>query len=140
MLIEQRISGVPVVDAGRVVGVVSRADIARVQVLMQALDGQVSDHLRYDDAQADGFEHPQRPEYQGFEQKLSELKVRDAMRHQVISCPATTSVVDLADLMVRQHIHRIIVVEGERPVGIVSSLDIARLVAGSRGTQTSAKS
>ena len=134
LLVEQRISGVPVVEAGLVVGVVSRADIARVKVLMQSLDGQVSDKLRYDDAQADGFQHPQRPEYQGFEQRMSDLKVYDAMRHQVISCPANTPVVELADLMVRQHIHRIIVIDAGRPVGVVSSLDIAKLVAGTRTT------
>jgi CBS domain-containing protein len=32
--------------------------------------------------------------------------------------------------MVRQHIHRVIVVDGQRPVGIISTLDIVKLVAG----------
>jgi len=35
--------------------------------------------------------------------------------------------------MVRHHVHRIIVVENDRPVGIVSSLDMTALIAGSAG-------
>ncbi len=32
--------------------------------------------------------------------------------------------------MIRQRVHRIVVVEKDRPVGIVSALDIVALVAG----------
>jgi CBS domain-containing protein len=32
--------------------------------------------------------------------------------------------------MVRHHVHRVVVVEGDKPLGIVSTLDIAALVAG----------
>ena len=43
-LIDSKISGVPVVDDdGRLIGIVTRSDISRVQVLMEALDGHISD-------------------------------------------------------------------------------------------------
>jgi CBS domain-containing protein len=31
--------------------------------------------------------------------------------------------------MVQDHIHRVVVVEGDRPIGIVSSLDLVKLLA-----------
>ena len=139
LLIERRISGVPVVEDGRLVGVISRSDIARVEVLMRSLDGQVSDELRWDDTQADGFQHAQEPEYQGFRRTIDRLKVRDAMRDQVITCTATTLLKDVATEMVRQHIHRIIVVEGKRAIGIISSLDVVGLVARYATTNASEK-
>ena len=129
LLIERRISGVPVIENGHLVGVISRSDIARVEVLMRSLDGQVSDELRWDDTQADGFQHAVEPEYQGFRLTIDRLKVRDAMRDQVITCMKTTPLKEVTDEMVRQHIHRIIVVEGDQPIGVVSSMDIVALVA-----------
>jgi len=128
MLIEHRISGVPVVDHGKLVGVVSRSDIARVQVLMTSLDGQVSDQMGWSD-QADGFQHNGATDFQGFRQMIDRLKVKDAMHDQLVTCLPTTPVGEVASLMIRQHVHRIIVVEGDRPVGIISSLDLAKLLA-----------
>ncbi|HEX3724740.1 MAG TPA: CBS domain-containing protein [Pirellulales bacterium] len=128
LLFEHRISGVPVVEEGHLVGVLSRSDIARVLVLMNSLDGVVTDRWHgYD--QADGFQHTEQPEFQGFRQMVARLKVRDAMHDQVVTCFTDTPVVEVAELMIRQHIHRVIVVDGDRPVGIVSSLDVVRLVA-----------
>ncbi len=129
LLIEGRISGAPVVDAGKLVGVISRTDIARVQVLMQNLDGQVSDTQHFDDTQADGFQHSERPDFLGFEQRLNILTVRDAMRFQVFTCTPATPISEVAGTMVAQHIHRVIVVENDKPVGVVSSLDLVKLVA-----------
>jgi CBS domain-containing protein len=130
LLIEHRISGVPVVDNGRLVGVLSRSDIARVQVLAGSLDGQVTDHQTWSD-QADGFAHQERGEFRGFRKLVAELKVKDAMRDQVITCTPQTPVNEVAKTMVRLHIHRVIVVENECPVGIISSLDLAKLLVAS---------
>jgi len=128
LLIEHRISGVPVVEQGRLIGVISRSDIARVEVLVESLDGSVSDQMRWD-TQADGFQHPAQPAYHGFRGRLDNLAVKDAMHDQVVTCRPDTPVVEVAADMVRHHIHRVIVVEGDHPVGIVSSLDIVKLVA-----------
>ena len=128
LLIEHRISGVPVVEQGRLVGVISRSDIARVEVLVESLDGLVTDQMRWD-AQADGFQHPAKPAYHGFRGRLENLAVKDAMHDQVVTCRSDASVVEIAADMVRHHIHRVIVVEGDHPVGVVSSLDIVKLVA-----------
>jgi CBS domain-containing protein len=127
LLIEHRISGMPVVAGADLVGVLSRSDIARVEVLMQSLDELVSDRLNWDE-QADGFKHSHGPEFKGFRQRLDQLKVRDAMSDQVVTCTPAMPVREVAAEMVRHHIHRVIVVDGKRPVGIISALDVARLV------------
>lgn len=128
LLIEHHIGGLPVVDDGKLVGILSRSDLARVQVLMDSLDGQVTDQYEWTE-QADGFQHAQPSEFRGFRQMLEGLKVKDAMRDEVITCSPDATVGQMAAIMVRQHIHRVVVVENDRPVGIVSSLDLARLLA-----------
>ncbi len=136
LLIEHRISGLPVVEGTSLVGVLSRSDIARVEVLMKSLDGLVWDRLNWE-IQADGFKHTAGPEFEGFRMRIGKLKVRDAMSDQVVTCAAETPVRDVAAEMWRRHIHRIIVVDGRHPVGIVSSLDLVRLI-GERGVAGSA--
>jgi len=131
-LIEAHISGMPVVEDDRLVGVISRSDIARVQVLTGALDGVVADEMQAD-FQADGFQHAPTADYAGFRDRFGNLKVRDAMRTQVVTCRPDTSVTDLSAAMLRHHIHRMIVVDGEKLVGIISSLDLVELVAKSSG-------
>jgi CBS domain-containing protein len=130
LLIESHVTGVPVVAEGRLVGIVSRSDLVRVEELTEVLDGAVSESEVWQDSHADGFKHPAPELFRGFVKRLGELKVKDAMRAQVVTCAADTPVPDLAAEMVRHHVHRIVVVEGDRPVGIVSSLDVAALVAG----------
>lgn len=138
VMVEKRITGLPVIEGGHLVGVISRSDIARVEVLMQSLDSQVTHELEWDSTQADGFQHLARPEYQGFRGKLDKLKVRDAMRDQAITCTPQTPVSEIAAVMIGQHIHRVIVVEGDQPVGIVSSLDLVRLLAPGRSASDKA--
>lgn len=129
LLFGAQITGAPVVENGRMVGVVSRSDIVRVQVLVESLDGEVSDRLQSADTGADGFQHAVQETFQGFRQRLGQLKVRDAMRRQVITCDPKTTVAQVAADMARQHVHRIIVVDGDRPVGVISSMDLVELVA-----------
>ena len=129
-LIESQISGAPVVSEGRLVGIVSRSDLIRIEELVVALDAEVSDSEEWLDDQADGFQHPAPHRFEGFQERLKQLRVKDAMRSQVVTCSPETPIRDLAGEMIRQHVHRIVVVEKDRPVGIVSSLDIVELVAG----------
>ncbi|HUY32467.1 MAG TPA: CBS domain-containing protein [Pirellulales bacterium] len=129
LLIESHISGAPVVSEGRLVGIVSRSDLVRVRELLDALDGQVYGSEDWNESQADGFKHPAREEFHGFQKRADQLRVKDAMRAQVLTCSPDTPVVELAAEMVRHHVHRIVVVENDRPIGIISSLDIAELVA-----------
>lgn len=129
LLIGSRISGVPVVEQGRLIGIVSRSDLVRVEELVESLDAEVSEEV-WLEHQADGFKHSAPQGFGGFRRRLSELKVKDAMRAQVLTCSPDAPVSQVAAEMIRHHVHRIVVVEGDKPVGIVSALDIAALVAG----------
>jgi len=129
-LIESRISGAPVVSGGKLIGVISRSDLIRIEELVETLDAEVSDNEEWQEDQADGFQHSAPHRFEGFHQRLKQLRVKDAMRSQVVSCAPDTPVRELADEMFRQRVHRIVVVENDRPVGIVSALDIVALVAG----------
>jgi CBS domain-containing protein len=128
LLIESHVSGVPVVDGGRLVGVVSRSDLVRVEELVEALDDEVAEG-EWHERQTDGFNHARREPFVGFRRRLSQLKVKDAMRAQVLTCSPDTPIPEVAAEMVRHHVHRIVVVDGEKPIGIVSTLDITALVA-----------
>jgi predicted transcriptional regulator len=131
-LIESRIGGAPVVSGGRLVGVISRSDLIRIEELVETLDAEVSDNEEWLDDQADGFEHPAPRRFEGFHARLKQLRVKDAMRSQVVTCAPETPIRELADEMIRQRVHRIVVVEKDRPVGIVSTLDIVELMAGTK--------
>jgi predicted transcriptional regulator len=131
-LIESRIGGAPVVSGGRLVGVISRSDLIRIEELVETLDAEVSDNEEWLDDQADGFQHPAPRRFEGFHARLKQLRVKDAMRSQVVTCSPETPIGELALEMTRQRVHRIVVVEKDRPVGIVSTLDIVKLVAGTK--------
>lgn len=132
LLIESKITGVPVVSDGQLVGIVSRSDLVRIEEMLETLDEQVSDREEWLDDQADGFQHARPQHFSGFRKALDRMHVKDAMRAQVVTCELTTPVVEVADQMVQQHVHRVVVVDGDgrKPVGIVSTMDIAALVAG----------
>jgi CBS domain-containing protein len=129
ILVEQRLTGLPVVDDGRLVGVISRSDVARVHVLADALDGQIAEELHWDETQADGFKHDDGEKFLGFKQRLEKLRVKDVMRSQVVTCPRDTPIAEVAALLVRHHIHRVFVVDGDKPLGVINSLDLVGLLA-----------
>lgn len=135
LLFESHISGAPVVSDGKLVGIVTRSDLVRVEELVEALDGEISQEQSAMQ-QTDGFRHSSVEGFQGFKKQLDELRVKDAMRAQVVTCSPDTPVRGLAGEMVRHHVHRIVVVEGRTPVGIVSALDVAALVAGGGDAET----
>jgi CBS domain-containing protein len=94
-----RVSGLPVVEMGTVVGVISQADIltARSSELISG--------------------------------NWSRLRVRNIMTSPPISVHVETTVERAIRLMLDQHIHRLVVVDDEdRPVGVVTPLDILRLL------------
>ena len=127
-LTEREISGAPVVDGqGRLIGVVSMTDIGR--------------HL----AEPSDFASPASPAFyhdaaddlslEDLGQRYVEeraVTVRDVMTPAVHQVPATALVAEAARIMVEHHIHRLIVTRGHEPVGIITSIDLLRVLAGQR--------
>lgn len=63
--------------------------------------------------------------------KLPEDQVENYMTRDPVTAKASTSIVELARMMINVHIHRVVVVDDSgRPVGVVSSTDVLAAVAG----------
>ena len=113
LLVRHAISGVPVCRAGKVVGVVSEADILRVE---EGFDPQVGRVLGWILRKLDG--------------ELDRVRARTAA--EAMSSPAVVarplqSVADVARLMVERRVNRLPVVNrSEELVGVVSRADLVR--------------
>lgn len=63
---------------------------------------------------------------------LAEHTVADAMSRWVVSVAPETSVVTAARLMINSRIHRVVVLDGDRLCGVLSTLDLTRAVGQGR--------
>jgi CBS domain-containing protein len=117
---EKHISGAPVVDAdGDLVGVLSVTDLAR------------ADPRRERGTSESEFYRTLMPEEfpTGFQiERYDAIPVAEIMTPLVIDAPERTPVCRLAALMVDLHLHRVIITRDSKLVGIVSSLDLLRLM------------
>jgi CBS domain-containing protein len=125
-LVEHGISGAPVVDeAGDLAGMVSATDVLR-----QGETGEAIDRGRSEALLADSLERPLAAE----ELRSMHLEVpgdqtvRDLMTPVVFQVEEDALVDEVADLMTRSRIHRVLVVRNARPTGIVSALDLVRVL------------
>jgi CBS domain-containing protein len=113
LLVRHRISGVPVVGPdGRVVGVVSEADIVLKEQGFEVELGSFLGRL-LDDAYGDN-------------DRFDARTAGDAMTSPAVTASPTQSVYEAARLMATKKVNRLPVVQGSRLVGIVTRADIVR--------------
>ena len=131
--LEKQVSGFPVVDEGRLVGVVSRSDVVRGLAVERSRAGVLSDFYRSSEAVGAEADH------ESFEAiaaqagvRLASLTVADIMAPSPTTVSAEQPLREVARMLVDRHIHRVPVVEGERLVGILTALDLVRLVGDGR--------
>ena len=111
LLTKRKISGVPVVDEeGRPAGVVSLTDVA-------AFVGQSWVRSRAPGTLTGDWE-------QQLQDGLGDVVVSEIMSPFVYYAEGQTDLLELAHLMLEHHIHRVLIVDEEAIVGIVSSLDV----------------
>jgi CBS domain-containing protein len=104
-LTEEEISGAPVVaNDGRLLGVASKTDVVR------ALSEEVVSRTR--------------------ELMEPELTVEDIMTRGTVVVSPEDDIRDVARQMVEGHLHRVLVVEEDSVVGIVTAFDLLRVLAG----------
>ena len=124
-LTEREISGAPVVDSqGHLIGVVSMTDIGRTVAESSDVKSSRSSDF-YRDIAADLTLEDLGQRY--VEERA--VTVRDVMTPVIHQVPITASVAEAARIMVNQHIHRLVVTQGKEPVGIITSLDLLKMVA-----------
>ncbi len=114
-------------DQGRLVGVVSLADVA-------AHAGERTDIVRgefHPDSDVRGWEEIyNREEVAGLHVEHSDLLVRDVMNPAVFTLPEDTEIAEVAEKMLRGRLHRIFVSRGDELTGIISTSDFLRLFVG----------
>jgi CBS domain-containing protein len=125
-LVDRSISGAPVVTPyGKLVGVVSVTDLARAQTGAEA-PAEIHDFF------AKSFDS-------GFSLSPDELqdlhiakesgrRVRDIMTPAVFEVSEDASIPEIAEMMVRGRIHRVFVLRDRAVAGVVSALDLIKLL------------
>lgn len=124
LLLERRISGVPVVDGGRLLGVVSEGDLMRrVEIGSEERTSWWLRHFGSLDRMADTYV------------RSHGKFARDVMTTRVITVTEDTTVSEIAQLLETKRIKRVPVVRGDEVVGIVSRANLLHAIAAGRKRQ-----
>lgn len=127
--IEDRRSGYPVLESGRLVGIVSRSDIVRRICLERTSAEHSTDFYHFADPVVDSSMDSFGDVADRIGERLEGLHVRDIMARLLITVRPDHTVRHVARTLVDNGIHRVLVTDNEQLVGIISSTDVVRLVA-----------
>lgn len=125
-LTNKEISGAPVVDGkGQLVGVVSTTDIVRSEADRAGSEGSTEPPPFFRTSQWRGMN---REDFGGLAIRDEGLLVRNIMTPTVFTVTLETPIQQIARTMVAGRIHRLLVTENEKVVGIITSLDLLKLL------------
>lgn len=133
LLTKLRISGVPVVESApggkpRIVGVVSRADIVKAVVAERAVA----------EVAADWYREPGTGQGSLGEigavmgEQLVQCKVADVMTRGVFAVAPDDDLRHAIELMAREALHRVLVIQDDALQGILTSMDVLDAIADGR--------
>jgi len=121
IMLERGVSGLPVVDArGHVVGVVSEGDLIRPDEMAERRARWWLDVL------AEGEQLS--PEFLAAIQAVNR-PVSKVMRTDVVSIGEHAPLREVAELIMRQNIRRVLVMDGPKLVGVVARRDLVKVLA-----------
>lgn len=128
MMVEHKLSGLPVVKHGQVIGVIGEAEIVgtRRRVVLPPV-APVLDALLYFDDPANGDEVEKQLK------KMFATKVRELMHTNPVTVSSDTSISDAATLLVVKDVSPVPVVDDGRLVGVLGRHDILRMIANHKG-------
>jgi CBS domain-containing protein len=112
LLSQRHVSGAPVVDGGKVVGIFSASDILGLLADLDDTTPSLTFRRR-----------------RGRTAPLEDLTVDEVMTRKIQSLPPDCSIDEAAALMGEKQIHRVLVMLGDVLLGIVTTSDVARAVA-----------
>jgi len=126
-LVDNEITGAPVTDRdGRLVGVVSVVDLA--EIAAEDDEGPLSDSLDFfGRGWEEGLSEEEREEL-GLVEEDEELLVGEIMNPEVYSVPEDASVSEVAMSMLSNHVHRLLVIDEGKAVGIITTSDLLGLL------------
>jgi CBS domain-containing protein len=128
-LLERHVSGAPVVDGNRLVGVVSRADVIRALYEDQREAARISDFYTSPLPLPLPALEQLAKDSRRVAQHLADLRVSEIMTPDPITVAPTDDLVSVARLMSSERIHRLPVVEEGELAGIISALDLVAMIA-----------
>jgi CBS domain-containing protein len=127
-LVAAEVSGGPVVEDGIVVGVVSRADVIRALYEEQKAAANVSGFYSSPyPMPIPALEHLAR-DSRRIADHMTTMRVDEIMSREVQSVGPSDDVVAVARMMAAKGYHRVPVLEGDALVGIVTTLDLVRVM------------
>lgn len=127
LLKEQNISGLPVVDEGKVVGIVTEADILKLLKVpehgglwlpspFEVIEIPIRELINWEDTKHMLTDIGSKP-------------IRDIMESEVYAISADSSIEDASSMMIKHKVNRLPVLDGETLVGIITRGDIIRGLA-----------
>jgi predicted transcriptional regulator len=126
LFVDEEITGAPVVDQdGRVLGVISSADLLRAVAEDHEAAATSPVYLR-ELIEFSGPDWGIVP--QDFQDRLSQLTAADAMSDRVIAVEPDTALEAVARTLRFHRIHRVLVEERGRLVGIITTFDLMRFL------------
>lgn len=132
MFVRHKVWGFPVVEGEHLVGVVSRSDIVR-QWNTERQAAQVTSDFYFD---ADGFHEAALTTDEQVADRVGErmerLTVGDVMHRRLFAVPADQPLRAVAETMLDNKIHRVLVTREGRLLGIITTSDFVRLYAEGR--------
>jgi CBS domain-containing protein len=124
---KNKISGAPVVEDEKLVGIISKADILKqlstagsIHELLAAVSGLWEKNRKNSNAD--------------YLKKVSGRSVSDVMSRSVVTIEPDSSIEKAARLMVNRNINRLPVVEEKKLIGIVARGDLIKALAGEKNT------
>jgi len=124
--VEEEISGAPVInDSGSVCGVISIRDLLRA---VEEENGHARDESYYFREYAQGPRPDWVSDLEDFQDRLSRRVASEVMTARVISVKPNTSASKVAKLVRAHHIHRVLVIDGDELVGLISLFDLVELL------------
>ncbi len=127
ILKEQNISGLPVVDEGKVVGIVTEADVLKLLEVpehgglwlpspFEVIEIPIRELINWEDTKHMLTDIGSKP-------------IRDIMESEVYTISMDSSIEDASSIMVKHKVNRLPVLDGETLVGIITRGDIIRGLA-----------
>jgi len=131
LFVSDEIHGAPVVsEDGKILGVISSADLLRAVADVHASAGVEANYLR----DLVEFSSPDWiPQPEDFQDRLRQVFVRDVMTTSVVEVAPDAPVSEVARALCENRVHRVLVVDAGRLVGIISTFDLVNVLRKAKG-------
>lgn len=131
LFVEEEIHGAPVVDdQDQVLGVVSTLDLLRA-AQDSADDPDASSTYYSDGLPSLGVDWAELAEES--EERVKNMTASDIMTRELVRVSPEASLGEVARLMLKQHVHRVLVVAQGNLVGVITTFDLLRVLAEQHG-------